>query len=228
MIKEMFEALRCRMMGRLKRRSKRIDGALEQMEMALRDGPSDTVYKSLSETARQVELLCLDLRGAMIRFHSDLQLVGVLPPSTPYPQGGEVEVALEDGYISIKMAAMLPFPSNGSVYFLHEQLRRALEQFVQKNSLPRPFFTERCAVVFLHHYGPGGDDLRHLRDYDNVEHRCVTNVLAADLLWGDSPKCMISMDVLAPGDYNFTEIRIMPLPALRSFVMSEKIEFKPE
>lgn len=125
------------------------------------------------------------------------------------------------------MAAMLPFPSNGSAFFLHDQLDWALRRFLLEHQLPTPIFTERCAVVFLHHYGPGKADIRHLRDYDNVEHRCITNVLASHLLWGDSPKCMIGMDVLAPGDHNFTEIRIMPLPAFRAFVMSEKIEFLP-
>jgi len=32
-----------------------------------------------------------------------------------------------------------------------------------------------------------GKPARRLRDYDNVEHRCVTNALAALAMWGDSP-----------------------------------------
>lgn len=227
MIGKITATLRRQMVGRLKRRSKRIDDTLSRMERALHEGQTDVVYEQLAEAARHVELLCRDLREALIRFYSDLQLVGMFPAIRPYPQTGEVAVALEDGCLSIKMPAMLPFPSHGSVHFLHEQVERALEQFILKHKLPRPFFTERCAVVFLHHYGMTDGELRHLRDYDNLEHRCITNVLAASLLWGDSPKCMISMDVLAPGDHNFTEVRLMPLPAFRKFVLSEKIEFKP-
>ena len=80
-------------------------------------------------------------------------------------------------------------------------------------------------MVFIHHYCAGIGHLRHLRDYDNLEHRCVTNVLANHMLWGDSPKCMVAMDVLAPGETNFTEVRIMPISAFRDFVMSEKLTF---
>ena len=58
--------------------------------------------------------------------------------------------------------------------------------------LPRPFFTERCALVYLHHYRVQEGVIHHLRDYDNVEHRCVTNALAALAMWGDSPHCIIS------------------------------------
>lgn len=227
MYQMMIDALHRRIFGRLGRRTKQMKEDFTRIKTALTDGQNEAVYDRLAEMARHSELLCMDLREALTAFHSDLQTTEFFPPLLPYPQAGEVEVALENGYISIKMAAMLPFPSNGSVFFLHDQLDRALRRFLLEHKLPTPIFTERCAVVFLHHYGPEKADIRHLRDYDNVEHRCVTNVLALHLLWGDSPKCIISMDVLAPGDHNYTEIRVMPLPTFRRFVMSEDIAFLP-
>ena len=66
----------------------------------------------------------------------------------------------------------------------------------------------------------------YLRDYDNVEHRCVANALAALAMWGDSPDCIISLDVLAPGERDFTEICVMTMEKFREFVLSEKIEFQ--
>lgn len=228
MFQAIMDALQRRIIGRLGRRTKRIKQELARMDIALENGQNDAVYGRLSELARLSELLCLDLREAMTSFYDDLQISGFFPPFRPYPQADEVEITLEGGCISIKFASMLPFPASGSVYYLHERVDQVLRRFMLSHKLPRPLITERCAVVFLHHYGPGKADLRHLRDYDNVEHRCITNVLAAHLLWGDSPKCMIGMDVLAPGDHNFTEVRLMPLPVFREFVMSEKIEFIPE
>ena len=76
-------------------------------------------------------------------------------------------------------------------------------------NLPKPYYRER------------------LRDFDNLEHRCVTNLLAAYMLWGDNPKCIISMDVLALGNTNFTEVKIMTISAFRDFPMSEKMMLKP-
>lgn len=227
MYQAIMDALHRRIFGRLRRRTKQIKDDFTRMKTALSDGQNEAVYDRLAEMARHSELLCMNLREALTAFHRDLQTTGFFPPLLPCPQGGEVEITLENGYISVKMAAMLPFPSNGSAFFLHDQLDRALRRFLLERKLPTPIFTERCAAVFLHHYGPGKAEIRHLRDYDNVEHRCVTNVLASHLLWGDSPKCIISMDVLAPGDHNFTEILMMPLPAFRAFVASEKIEFLP-
>ena len=168
-----------------------------------------------------------DMRELMIDFYGILQISGIQPANQLYPALPGVNIREENGCIIITAVAMLPFPLKGSVYYLHEKLDMALEQFYEEHNPPRPYFTERCAVVFLHHYGSKGEDLRHLRDYDNVERRCITNVLAAHLLWGDSPKCMIGMDVLAPGERNYTEIRVMPLPQFRSFVASDDIEFTP-
>ncbi|MDR1704984.1 MAG: DUF6100 family protein [Clostridiales bacterium] len=195
------------------------------MDTALENRRYDKLYEHLASTAGHIERMTRDLRETLICFHGDLQLTDALEPYQPYPLAREVEIDIEDGSITVKMPAMLPFPADGPVYYLHELLDKALDTYVKEKSLPRPFFTERAAVVFMHHYAEGAQNIRHLRDYDNVEHRCVTNVLAAHLLWGDNPKCIVSMDVLAPGKINFTEVRVMPISVFREFVMSEKLTF---
>jgi len=223
--KTMCDVLRRSVRGTLRRGGERIDKCISKMEQALENQRNDKLYEQLSETAGHVERLCRDVRETMICFHEGLQITGALAPRQAYPLAQDVEISLEDGVICIKMPAMLPFPTDGAVYYIHELLDRALEAYIKEKDLPRPFYTERAAVVFLHHYANGYRNIRHLRDYDNVEHRCVTNVLASHLLWGDSPKCIIGMDVLAPGDSNYTEVRIMPVPAFREFVMSEELTF---
>ena len=122
------------------------------------------------------------------------------------------------------MSGILPVPTRGSVYYLHEQVRWALEDLIREHKLSRPVFTGRCAVVFVHRYKPRQGSARYLRDYDNVEHRCVTNALTGLAIWGDSPECMIGMDILAPGDRDYTEILVMPTGRFREFVMSEKFD----
>lgn len=42
---------------------------------------------------------------------------------------------------------------------------------------------------------------------------------------GDGPNYMIAMDLLAPGDRDFTEVRMMPLADFKQFVMSENLGF---
>ena len=222
MYETMMAVMRRYMRSSLQRRADRIEDEMEHMEKTLLDGKTDAVYERLSIMAQHVELLGKDLRESMICFHGDLQTVGFLPQTQPYPLSKEVDISMENGCVCLKMAAILPFPSHGSVYYIHEQAEKSLANFIAENNLLRPLYTEQCAVVFLHHYDFSNKAIRHLRDYDNVEHRCITNILAANLLWGDSPKCMIGMDVLVPEEQNFTEIRIMPMDKFREFAAIEK------
>ena len=60
-----------------------------------------------------------------------------------------------------------------------------------------------------------------------MEHRCITNALAALTMWRDGPGCMVSLDVLAPGGHDFTEIRILPLSRFREFALAEGMDFLP-
>jgi hypothetical protein len=208
-------------------RETKIQSHIGKLRSQLYAENSAAVYDEISELSRHTELMSKELRDILIELFSEMQTGGIQPTYRLYPRTRSVTVREDNGCIIITMEAMLPFPIKGSSYFLHEKLDTALERFYEEHKPPRPYFTERCAVVFLHHYGSGAENLRHLRDYDNVEHRCVTNVLAAHLLWGDSPKCMIALDVLAPGESNYTEIRVMPITQFRAFVMSESIEYSP-
>lgn len=222
-----MNALRRTVLGSLERRINRIEDGVDKMESAINHRRPDLLYKNLAVTTRQIEAMSKELRETMTEFHSDLQMLELLAPSQQYPLATEVDISLENGCFSVKMPAMLPFPSAGPVHFLHGLLDKALDAFVAEHDLPRPYYRERVAVIFIHHYDAEKGDIRHLRDYDNLEHRCVTNVHAVHMLWSDSPKYMISMDVLAPGDTNFTEVRIMTISAFRDFVMSEKLTFNP-
>ena len=199
---------------------------LELMDSALECSDTNAVYRHLSQFSRLTELLCRELREATREFYGNLQTVELFPILLPYPHGGEVKAVVEDGYIRLEAPTILPFCSGGSVYYLHEQVLWALEDLIREKKLPRPFFTERCALVYLHHYQEDAGLTHYLRDYDNVEHRCVTNALAALAMWGDRPDCIVSLDVLAPGERDFTEICVMTMEKFREFVLSEKIKFQ--
>lgn len=181
-------------------------------------------YEQLTDVSRHVELMASDMRRAMIDCHNDLQAFGYCPQEIPIHGEPEVEVSIDEKSVRIVMDGMLPFPTKGSVYFLHEKLDVTLRRYSWDNALPRPLFAERCAVVFIHRYA---GNLRHLRDFDNTERRCITNVIARYFLRDDSPACYIGVDVLAPGRRNQTEIRVMTISDFREFVMSEKNDFLP-
>lgn len=210
-----------------RKRALQLDKAVRRMDTAIGFEQREAVYEALSDLAKCVEALSKDLREASVLLYQDLQNAGYVPPEIPYPANGETEVAWVDGCLCLTFSEMLPYPVNGPVYYLHEQVEQALEIFMREYEAPVPLYNERCAVVFLHHYESSRLALRHLRDYDNVEHRCITNVIASKTLWGDNPRCMIQMDVLAPGDHNYTEVRVMPLSKFQEFAMSEEIGYLP-
>ena len=212
----------------LQLRGELIKNRLELMDKAMENEDKDAVYRHLFELAKLTETLCKELREATAGFFSDLQTVGFYPRLLPYPHSGEVDISVEDGCLRMIAPGILPFNAGGSVYYLHEQIRWALEGLIREGKFPRPLFTERCAVVFIHHYASKRGGIRYLRDYDNVEHRCITNALAALAMWGDSPECMIAMDILAPGDHDHTEIMVMPMDRFRAFALSEKTGFSGE
>lgn len=183
-----------------------------------------TAYEQLADISRHVELMVSDMRRAMTGCHNDLQAFGYCPQEVPISGAPEIEVDVDSKSVRIIMGGMLPFPTKGSVYFLHEKLDAALRRYSRDNALPQPLFDERCAVVFIHRCA---GNLRHLRDFDNTERRCITNVIARHFLRDDSPACYIGMDVLAPGKRNHTEIRVMTISDFRAFVASEKIDVPP-
>ena len=220
--------LKDKMLHALDLRGELIKNRLKLMDDALECVDTNAIYRHLFELSQLTETLCRELREAAVGFYSNLQVIHFYPALMPCPHGGEVKASADESCIRLGAPAILPFCSGGSVYYLHEQVRWALEALIREKKLPRPFFTQRCALVYLHHYRQEPGNIRCLRDYDNVEHRCVTNVLASLAMWGDSPECIISLDVLAPGDRDFTEIRVMTMERFREFVLSDEIEFQAE
>ena len=113
MYKTMVNELRRSVQGSLGRRKDRIEDGIEQMEKAISRGRSDKLYEHLAVTTRHIEMMVKELREAMITFHGDLQMTEMIPQTQPYPLAREVEVSLEDGCLSVKMPAMLPYPTDG-------------------------------------------------------------------------------------------------------------------
>ena len=185
------------------------------------------VYEDLAGLSREIDRVTKALREAITGFYDELRSLGRKPPEIPMedPPGLEVDVSGPD--VRVEIDGILPFPITGSVYYLHEKLDTALARFREETPVPRPLFTERCAVVFIHHYLREGKAAREIRDYDNMERRCILNVLARHFTRDDSPGCLVTMDVIAPGERNFTEIRIMTIPRFREFAMSENIGYSP-
>jgi len=184
---------------------------------------NDTPHEQLANISRHIEIMVSDMRRALTVCHNDLQAFGFCPQELPMSDAPGIDIIVDEKSVRIIMDDILPFPIKGSVYYLHEKLNATLRRYVQENALPQPLFDERCAVVFIHRYT--GTFRRHLRDYDNSERRCITNVIARHFLRDDSPACYISMDVLAPGENDHTEIRIMTISDFRAFVVSAQIDF---
>jgi hypothetical protein len=185
------------------------------------------IYEALTEISRHIELFTGEARTALINCHDELQALGYRPQELPMQDAPDIDVKADEQSVRIAIDGMMPYPINGSAHYLHKKLDAALTRYAADNMLPPPLFTERCAVVFVHHYEENGKAIRNMRDYDNVERRCITNVIARHFLRDDSPACYISMDILAPGESSFTEIRLLAIPAFRALFMSGEIEYFP-
>lgn len=222
-----IETLKREIYNNLFHHDKRINDLIEKMWALPPEEFSEGIYENLAGMAKKAEELICGLRDSMTNFYNECQALGYQPGALPVPAAPNVRIEAGEKRIRIVCDGMLPFPINGSVHYLHEQLDAALERFIRENRLPRPFFPERCAVVFLHHYGSTKGELRHLRDYDNLERRCVTNVIASHFLWSDSPKHIVSMDILVPGNSNYTEILMMTVPEFKDFIAAGNMEYVP-
>jgi len=228
MLQEIGMTLHDAMAWTMDLRGELIKNRLELMDTALQHKDKEAVYRHLFELSQLTETVCKELRGAMTEFYDNLQLMGMFHKLLPFPQTDDVAVSIEGNCLKLELPAILPFNSGGSVNYLHEKVYGALKQVIREKKLPRPFFDGRCAVVYLHHYAARNGTIHHLRDYDNLEHRCITNALASLLMCGDGPNCMISLDILVPGERNFTEIRLLPEREFRQLVASEKLAIPTE
>ena len=201
-------------LGRLKKHIERID------ETKVGEMP-DFVYSELAGISRQTELLAQEIRAVIVELHAGLEALGLVPQYIPLPNAPDVEISVADGIFRVKMDGMLPFTSKGGVYYLHEKLYTALADYRLQNDLTVPIFESRCAIVFLHHYNMEQNKSRYIRDYDNLEYRCVLNAIAQHFLWDDEPAGYLSMHDVIPDDANFTEVLIMAIPDFKRFISSE-------
>lgn len=192
------------------------------------DADCEAIYIKLAELSRNIELLSREMRSELLELHAGLESLGLfheyqgLFPCTP----GISEITERNGVFHIRMDGMLPFAGNGLVYYLHEQLDAAIKKYRDENALSAPIFKERCAVVILHHYDTRIIKRRYIRDYDNLERRCVLNVIALHFLTDDNPAGYIAMDDIVPDNQNYTEICVMNIPSFQNYVMSEKLTMK--
>jgi len=214
-------------MGTIEDRGEKIGKLIGKIRtlLPLEETDGEAVYGHLADIIRHAELLVREIRTEAGAFHQNMQLLGLVSGEIPYAGFPGFDMRIVGRGIHVIFDGMLPYPAKGHVYYLHDGLDMQLEQMAQDGKLPK--IRERCGVVFLHHYHATSGEMRSLRDYDNLERRCVLNVLARHFLWGDSPHQIVSMDVLAPGDSNYTEVRILPIPEFRAFVMSEEMEYTP-
>ena len=144
MQKDLAKTLLEKMTKLLDYRSGQIGNRLQVME-ALLPGAGKAVYQQLYELSGQVELLCKELRETMTEFYDDLQLTGVWPVLRPYPFATQVKATVEKDCVRLVLPEMLPFPIGGSVYYLHEQVKMALEKLIPSLTNGAPWST--CTIT---------------------------------------------------------------------------------
>ena len=201
-----------------KNRLERIGKHMERIDQLEAKSNSETIYGELASISRHTELLTQEIRTVVMELHTGLESLGLVPQYIPLPAAPGVEISVIDEIFSIKMDGMLPFFSKGGAYYLHGKLEAALAVYCMENDLMIPIFGERCAVVFLHHYNMEQSERRYIRDYDNLECRCVLNAITQYFLLDDEPMQMVLMHEIVPDCKNFTEVLVMKISDFKKFV----------
>lgn len=211
----------------MERLTERIEQPLRRLEQVNPLHSPDAMYAAVAELSRRQEAACGELRNALQALFYSYEARGLSPRYVPLMEVPDFDISLTDGMMRIFMDALMPHPTKGSVFYLHGKLDAALARYVADNRIPRPFFRERCAVVFLHHYDLEKNRKRQLRDYDNLERRCILNVLTRHVLVDDSPEQLVSMDLMTADQRDYTEICVMPMERFGRYILSSGLLGKP-
>lgn len=197
--------------------------AMRKLEMTSVPGNAEGVYACLAELSRCQELLCSEYRYDLRQLHHQLEGEGLEPCYHPLIYANDVCIESKDGIFRIILDSLLPFPTRGSVFYVHERLESALRRHGRRNGHTKPFGDRRCAVVFLHHYDRERSGKRKLRDFDNMERRCILNVLSRHMVVGDSPDSIVTMDLMTGDQRDYSEICIMPMERFTSYILTPEI-----
>lgn len=199
-------------------RKRKINTAITRVESMDPTKDSTEIYSQLEEIAGNIEKMSYYLRESLTSYHLQLQCDGLEVKYSYLDHPPDLSIQLTHGILTITFDGLLPFRAVGGTYYLHGKLENAILGFRQAEGMTSPLFLEKCGLIFFHHYNLGETGRRHIRDFDNLEKRCITNVLARHFMVDDNPFAVVSTDVLIESNHTFTEVKICSINDFKSLV----------
>lgn len=88
----------------------------------------------------------------------------------------------DEDWFAVSLPALLPKKKSGQPKYIQESLRLVLEDYFAKNDF---LLIDDCVIATCNIYKSDKESI--WRDYDNIEHKAVLDVLASFVLVDDSP-----------------------------------------
>jgi hypothetical protein len=133
-----------------------------------------------------------------------------------------IEIERRGGALEITLPALAPKRKRRGSDFLFDPLYYALDKYAAVNTLPG--FRE-CVICFTHIYNRELPS-RRVRDYDNLELKCVLDVITAFTLTDDTGLLCNAYHSTELGDCDKTVVSVMEKNMLPNWLAErEKLTF---
>lgn len=124
----------------------------------------------------------------------------------------------EEGWFCIQIPRLLPKKESGSVNYLRGFLLPAMEEFFRDKPLIR---YPKCVLIYRHVYSKDYPE-RQYRDHDNIEVNLVSDTVALYTMPDDNPLVCNHFYCSATGDFERTEVYVVPQKAFPQWLKEEK------
>ena len=168
------------------------------------DGDELKAYALLLDVVKMSEKSACNLRELVIRYgypEERDELEQIVLGSHPVDIG-----FTEEGWFAVRMDPLAKAKTLASKPYIRGIIAPAMKKFfADKPNIRYP----QCVLIFRHVYDRKFP-VRHMRDYDNVEVKQVTDVVAMYVMVDDNPFVCETYYLSAPGDVPRTDIFVVP------------------
>ena len=180
------------------------------------DGNIKQAYESalrLEEVSEKTVLLTRALPAYTGNPKARLETENLIKLSIP------IEIGFtEEGWISLRIPALLPKKDAGSADYIRSSLYLAMREFFLDS---QPVRYNDCVLIYRHIYARDRPE-RKKRDHDNIEVNMVSDIVAMYVLPDDGPSVCSHYYCSTQGQSDRTEVYVVPQCEFTGWLENEK------
>lgn len=203
-------------LDKIDKRLKRMSEQAETTRWLADAGHFDAAFEHamrLEDTAERVTLLTRVLPCYTGRPDAREEVSRILKERIPAKIG-----FMEQGWFSLRIPALLPRKSRGSVDYLRDFLYPVMQDFFRDKP---PVRYTSCVLIFRHVYSRDRPE-RQRRDHDNIEVNMAADIVALYVMPGDGPGVCDHYYCSAAAKEDRTEIYVVPREEFPCWLEVEK------